>query len=134
MKETVTFFILKRKFVDEKDAPPEAQQLVYYGLAIGHHLGVVDCFEPALSCPYDEYLDWIATIEDPTARRKMEGIPKYGEIIIDSSHVVMLATAFAALPDTLPKLWLEWRDEVMQMLHAIQNEPAIHLVVRRLCD
>ncbi|MFM2481438.1 formate hydrogenlyase maturation HycH family protein [Celerinatantimonas sp. YJH-8] len=134
MSETVTFFILSRKFVDEKDAKPEAQQLVYYGLAIGHHLGVVDCFEPVMSCPLEEYLQWIALIEAPEARRKLEGIPKYGEIVIDRSHVVMLAQALAQLPESMPSQWKLWRHELMKMLNTIQEEPAIHLVVRRLHD
>ncbi len=74
---------------------PPAQQVVYYSLAIGHHLGVIDCLEAALTCPWDEYLAWIATLEAGSeARRKMEGIPKYGEIVIDINHVPMLANAF----------------------------------------
>lgn len=134
MSETVTFFRLTRKFVDEKDAKPAAQQLVYYGLAIGHHLGVVDCFEPAMSCPMEQYLQWIAQIDDPEARRKLEGIPRYGEIVIDRSHVVMLARAMDALPDSMPDEWSQWRDTLMELLQSIQQEPAIHLVVRRLRD
>lgn len=40
MSETVVFSQLSRKFIDENDATPaEAQQVVYYSLAIGHHLG-----------------------------------------------------------------------------------------------
>lgn len=59
--------------------------------AIGHHLGVIDCPEAALTCPWDEYLAWIATLEAGSeARRKMEGVPKYGEIVIDINHVPML--------------------------------------------
>lgn len=43
----------------------------------------------------DEYLAWIATLEAGSeARRKMEGVPKYGEIVIDINHVPMLANAF----------------------------------------
>ena len=94
MSETVVFSQLSRKFIDENDATPDqAQQVVYYSLAIGHHLGVIDCLEAALSCPWDAYLAWIATLEaGSAARRKMEGVPKYGEIVIDSSHVAMLPT------------------------------------------
>ncbi len=52
MSETVVFSQLSRKFIDENDATPDAaQQVVYYSLAIGHHLGVIDCLEAALSCP-----------------------------------------------------------------------------------
>ena len=64
MSEKVVFSQLSRKFIDENDATPaEAQQVVYYSLAIGHHLGVIDCLEAALTCPWDEYLAWIATLE-----------------------------------------------------------------------
>ena len=96
MSEQVVFSQLSRKLIDENDATPsEAQQVVYYSLAIGHHLGVIDCLEAALTCPWDEYLAWIGTLEaGSTARRKMEGVPKYGEIVIDSNHVSMLANAF----------------------------------------
>lgn len=75
MSETVVFSQLSRKFIDENDATPDqAQQVVYYSLAIGHHLGVIDCLEAALSCPWDAYLAWIATLEaGSVARRKMEG-------------------------------------------------------------
>lgn len=38
MSEKVVFSQLSRKFIDENDATPaEAQQVVYYSLAIGHH-------------------------------------------------------------------------------------------------
>lgn len=51
MSEQVVFSQLSRKFIDENDATPaEAQQVVYYSLAIGHHLGVIDCLEAALTC------------------------------------------------------------------------------------
>ena len=54
MSETVVFSQLSRKFIDENDATPaEAQQVVYYSLAIGHHLGIIDCLEAALTCPWD---------------------------------------------------------------------------------
>ncbi|KFZ37023.1 formate hydrogenlyase maturation protein HycH [Shewanella mangrovi] len=134
MSETVTFFILNQKFVDDKDAKPETQQLVYYGLAIGHHLGVIDCFKPAMSCPLTRYLEWLALIPSDLARRKLEGIPKYGEIVIDSSHVVLLAKGLAEMADDVEQEFLHWRDQLMTMLEMMQNEPAIQLIVRRLND
>ncbi len=40
MSEQVVFSQLSRKFIDENDATPaEAQQVVYYSPAIGHHRG-----------------------------------------------------------------------------------------------
>ena len=136
MSEQVVFSQLSRKFIDENDATPaEAQQVVYYSLAIGHHLGVIDCLEAALTCPWDEYLAWIATLEaDSTARRKMEGVPKYGEIVIDSNHVSMLANAFDKARASQTPQQKEWSQAMLNMLHAIHQESAIYLMVRRLRD
>ena len=136
MSEQVVFSQLSRKFIDENDATPsEAQQVVYYSLAIGHHLGVIDCLEAALTCPWDEYLAWISTLEaGSTARRKMEGVPKYGEIVIDSNHVSMLANAFDKARASQTSAQQEWSQSMLNMLHAIHQESAIYLMVRRLRD
>ncbi len=61
MSEQVVFSQLSRKFIDENDATPaEAQQVVYYSRRLVT-TGVIDCLEAALTCPWDEYLAWIAT-------------------------------------------------------------------------
>lgn len=57
MSERVVFGQLSRKFADRSDATSaETQQVVYYSLVIGHHLGVINCLKTALICPWDEYL------------------------------------------------------------------------------
>lgn len=88
MSEKVVFSQLSRKFIDENDATPaEAQQVVYYSLAIGHHLGVIDCTEAALTCPWDDYLAWIATLEAGSeARRKWKA---YRSTVRSSSTLTM---------------------------------------------
>ncbi|ECE8441557.1 formate hydrogenlyase maturation protein HycH [Salmonella enterica subsp. enterica serovar Stanley] len=136
MSEKVVFSQLSRKFIDENDATPaEAQQVVYYSLAIGHHLGVIDCLEAALTCPWDEYLAWIATLEAGSdARHKMEGVPKYGEIVIDFNHVQMLARAFDEARAAQTPQQQEWSKLMLSMLHDIHQESAIYLMVRRLRD
>ena len=123
MSEKVVFSQLSRKFIDENDATPaEAQQVVYYSLAIGHHLGVIDCLEAALTCPWDEYLAWIATLEAGSeARRKMEGVPKYGEIVIDINHVPMLANAFDKARAAQTSQQKEWSTMLLSMLHDIHQ-------------
>ena len=136
MSETVVFSQLSRKFIDENDATPaEAQQVVYYSLAIGHHLGIIDCLEAALTCPWEAYLAWTATLEEGSeARRKMEGVPKYGEIVIDFNHVQMLARAFdRALAVQTPQQQ-DWSKLMLSMLHDIHQESAIYLMVRRHRD
>jgi formate hydrogenlyase maturation protein HycH len=136
MSETVVFSQLSRKFIDENDATPaEAQQVVYYSLAIGHHLGVIDCLEAALTCPWEDYLAWIATLEAGSdARRKMEGVPKYGEIVIDFNHIQMLARAFDNALATQTPHQQEWSKLMLSMLHDIHQESAIYLMVRRHRD
>ncbi len=136
MSEKVVFSQLSRKFIDENDATPaEAQQVVYYSLAIGHHLGVIDCLEAALTCPWQDYLAWISTLETGTeARRKMEGVPKYGEIVIDFNHVQMLAHAFDNARAAQTPQQQEWSKLMLSMLHDIHQESAIYLMVRRLRD
>ena len=136
MSETVVFSQLSRKFIDENDATPDAaQQVGYYSLAIGHHLGGIDCLEAALSCPWEDYMAWIGTLEAGSdARRKMEGVPKYGEIVIDINHVVMLAQAFDAARATQSDAQKAWSNQLLGMLHDIHQENAIYLMVRRLRD
>ena len=52
--DQVVFYELTRKFVEtEEDVPQEACDVLYYTLAVGHHTGVLDCFEPRLSVPVD---------------------------------------------------------------------------------
>ena len=136
MGESVVFSQLRRKFIDENDATPaQAQQVVYYSLAIGHHLGVIDCLETALSCPWEDYLAWIATLEAGSeARRKMEGVPRYGEIVIDSTHVMLLANTFDRAQTRQNAQQLAWSKALLSMLHDIHQESAIYLMVRRLRD
>ncbi|WBU50312.1 formate hydrogenlyase maturation HycH family protein [Kosakonia pseudosacchari] len=136
MGESVVFSQLRRKFIDENDATPaQAQQVVYYSLAIGHHLGVIDCLETALSCSWEDYLAWIATLEAGSeARRKMEGVPRYGEIVIDSTHVMLLANAFDRAQARQNAQQLAWSKALLSMLHDIHQESAIYLMVRRLRD
>ena len=124
MSETVVFSQLSRKFIDENDATPDQAQQV-----------VIDCLEAALSCPWDAYLAWIATLEaGSAARRKMEGVPKYGEIVIDSSHVAMLANAFDKAQSAQTPQQQAWSKTLLSMLHDIHQESAIYLMVRRLRD
>ncbi|EOL9024243.1 formate hydrogenlyase maturation HycH family protein [Cronobacter sakazakii] len=132
MSETVVFSRLSRKFVDENDAtPPQAQQVIYYSLAIGHHLGVIDCLKASLVCPCEAYEAWIATLAPGEAQRKMQGVPRYGEIVIDQNHVSLLARAF---DEALPRQNAQqqaWSRELLGLLQAIQREPAVYVMVRR---
>jgi hypothetical protein len=136
MRESVVFSQLSRKFVDENDnVPAGAQQVVYYSLAIGHHLGIIDCLKEVLVCEYQAYEAWIATLEEGSqARRKMDSVPRYGEIVIDQSHVVMLARALDAAKSTQTSEQQGWSQVLLDILQTIQTEPAIYLMVQKRYD
>ncbi|MFQ8771641.1 MAG: formate hydrogenlyase maturation HycH family protein [Escherichia coli] len=129
MSEKVVFSQLSRKFIDENDATPAEAHWIFTA-AIGAR--VIDCRS---TCPWDEYLAWIATLEAGSeARRKMEGVPKYGEIVIDINHVPMLANAFDKARAAQTSQQQEWSTMLLSMLHDIHQENAIYLMVRRLRD
>ncbi|MBY5979437.1 formate hydrogenlyase maturation HycH family protein [Ferrimonas balearica] len=133
MSEQVYVYALNRKFVDEKDVPEEARQVMYYSLAIGHHLGVVDCFKVILSCSLDEYRSWIEMLPEASeARRKMEGYFTFGEITIYPEHIHMLAHAFnnLKLNQPLNEKVSRMCDQLLSALHDIFNEPTMYLMVR----
>ncbi|NPE59767.1 HycH family protein [Dickeya dadantii] len=129
----VRFYALNRKFLDSRDKIPEqAQQVMYYSLAIGHHVGVIDCLKQVLHCPLAEYEGWVGQLSDEEARRKMLGLLRFGEITIDHTHTALLGGAFIALAaaDRYP----EWTATLVDYLAAMQREPAIYLMVKRIDD
>ncbi len=105
---------------------------MYYSLAIGHHVGVIDCLRVALRCPLAEYHQWIASLEDEQARRKMQGVVTFGEIIIDSTHISLLAKAFTPLTKNAESPWKRLSDQMMKLLDDIAHEPAIYLLARKI--
>ena len=47
----VYFYLLNQRFVENDSQVPEAaKEVMYYSLAIGHHVGVIDCFKKLLIC------------------------------------------------------------------------------------
>lgn len=132
-ENNVLFWTLRQKFVDNSDSVPEnSQQVLYYSLAIGHHVGVIDCLNTVLSLSLSQYESWVSLLEEGAARRKMQGLLTFGEIVIDSTHVAMLSRALAPLADTAPSPWREWSRQFIDLLDDIACEPAIYLMVRQL--
>ncbi|WP_299999520.1 formate hydrogenlyase maturation HycH family protein [uncultured Cedecea sp.] len=135
-KNKVIFYSLSRKFVDEKSAQKhssqKAQEVVYYSLAIGHHLGVIDCLKSRLECPLDAYNDWINTLpEKSDAHRKLAGVQRFGEINIDSSHTHLLALALRDARCGMTAEQQDWSDTLIALLTQIEYDPAMYLMVRR---
>ena len=136
LHDKVVFYALGSKFVDEKSAQKRSskkvQEVVYYSLAIGHHVGVIDCLQPQLTCPLTGYLQWVACLaENSEAQRKMAGVRRFGEITIDSSHTHLLALALRAAREQMSVEQQAWSDRLIALLQQIENDPAMYLMVRR---
>ena len=132
MSERAVFYQLTHKFVnDQASIPDNAQQVLYYSLAIGHHVGVMDCFHSLMEVPLEDYRSWIAQLPEGNGRRKLEGLLKWGEIEINSSHAGdLLHTLNAGLPG-MAECETEWSRILMNCLQSMKNEPALYLMVRK---
>jgi len=130
-RSRVTFYQLRTKFVNQRtDIPETARQIVYQTLAVGHHVGVLDCFSSLAEVPLDEFQDWVTGLPAGPARTKLEGIFKFGEIEINVTHANILIPALTeAESDHAP-----WAARVMECLQAMKQEPAIYLMARRFVD
>ncbi|EKT53455.1 formate hydrogenlyase maturation HycH family protein [Providencia sneebia] len=128
----VIFWSLRQKFVDsDDDIPEDAQQVMYYSLAIGHHVGMIDCLNTELICPLNGYQSWVEALPEGEARRKLQGLITFGEITIDSTHTNMLALALDPFANDITSPYCEWSQTLIRLLGEIEREPAIYLIVKR---
>ena len=73
--------------------------MLYYTLAVGHHTGVLDCFEPRLSVPVNVFYTLIDALPEGEAKTKFEAIRSFGECQLDKAAVPSLLEACDALLD-----------------------------------
>ncbi len=132
MSRRVVFYQLSSRFLHKgQTPPPDAQQVLYYSLGVGHHVGVIDTFKPILTCAYDSYMAVVAALPEGEARRKLDGVRRFGEISIDSTHTGLLRNALSAARANFDAETEQWSDRLDQALQAIDQEPALNLMVRR---
>ncbi len=125
MAERAVFYQLTHKFVNtEQDIPAEPRQVMYYALTIGHHVGMLDCFQSLLEIPLEDYRAWLARMPAGPGRSKLEGLLKWGEIEINRSHVGEL------LP-VLRGTEAGWTSTLQQCLRQMVQEPALYLMARK---
>ena len=127
--ERVAVYQLSTKFVNRReDIPEHARQVVYYALAVGHHVGVLDCFSSLVEIPLHEYADWVAALPECSGRDKLAGVLRWGEIEINRAHVGELLPLFQE--GNLSNA--PWAGIFVQCLHAMIQEPAYYLMVKKL--
>ena len=133
MTGDIVFYRLNAKILERaKDVPENAKQVMYYSLAIGHHVGVFDCFKPVLRCDRDLYRRLVDALPEGEAKRKLDGINRFGEITIDRSHTNLLGSAIDQVAEQLEPDVAAWFAELSVSLAAIQAEPAMYMMGRRL--
>lgn len=129
----IVFHQLGAKFLERReDIPENSKQIVYYSLAIGHHIGVFDCFHQKLRCSRQVFDRVLAALpEDGAARRKLGGIHKFGEITVDVTHTRMLKAAIGEILPAADAEMAEWLTGLRACLCDIEREPAIYLMGRK---
>lgn len=132
MAERAVFYQLTHKYVNkEQDIPEGSRQVIYYSLAIGHHMGVLDCFQSLMEVPLEGYRQWVAKMPDGPGRHKLEGLLKWGEIEINRSHAGDLVPV---LKESLPGMdtaGSQCTGMLLQYLQKMVEEPALYLMVRK---
>lgn len=133
MKGDVVFYRLNARILErEEDIPENAKQIMYYSLAIGHHVGVFDCFKPVLRCEGAFFQRLLDALPEGEAKRKFDGINRFGEITIDRSHTVLLGSAIDEVAENAGAEIADWLAEFSVSLAAIEAEPAIYMMGRRI--
>lgn len=129
MTPKIAVYQLRSKFVNQReDVPEEARQVVYYTMAVGHHVGVMDCFSTRLEMPLDEYAAWLQTLPEGPGRTKLEGAIRWGEIEVSQVHLGMLLPLFEAAQSDGPG----WTRDFLRCLEGIRQESAMYLMVRKV--
>lgn len=136
----VVFYQLGTKFVDnEREIPEDVSDIMYYTLAVGHHTGVIDCFEERIRCSEGTYDRIVALFEEGSdVHYKLDGVNRRGEIQVDKRHVPVLDRPVKQVLAGLqasgkPGLETEisWLISFSEALDAIKQNPAIYLMGRK---
>lgn len=131
MNERIVFYRLMSKIVNQReDIPDDARQVVYYTLAVGHHVGVLDCFTPLFEIPMDSFTNWLNCVPVSNGKSKLAGILKWGEIEINRSHVSILQE----LLDLPISDNFSWKESFQQCLDSMVMEPAFYMMVKKHND
>ncbi|HUH98026.1 MAG TPA: formate hydrogenlyase maturation protein HycH [Anaerolineales bacterium] len=132
MAERAVFYQLTHKYVNQdQDIPEQSRQVIYYSLAIGHHVGVLDCFQRMLEVPLEDYRHWLAQMPEGPGRHKLEGLLKWGEIEINRSHAPDLVPTLKDSLSRMDETGSKCTGLLLQYLQKMIEEPALYLMVRK---
>jgi Formate hydrogenlyase maturation protein HycH len=127
----VAFYQLSRKVVNNQESiPMDARQVMYYSLAIGHHVGVMDCLSELMAVPIEKYRRCLAHLPEGEARRKLEGVLTWNEVEINRGHVGKLLPALTEALSRMNSSDSEWVKTMILCLQNMAAEPALYLMLR----
>jgi hydrogenase-4 component J len=127
----VAFYQLSRKVVNnQENIPVEARQVMYYSLAIGHHVGVMDCFSELMAVPVGTYKQLLEQLPEGEARRKLEGLLTWHEIEINRGHVDELLPVLKQILSGMCGPDSEWIKTFIVSLKSMVAEPALYLMLK----
>jgi hypothetical protein len=128
MSARIAVYQLSHKFINRReDVPENARQVVYYALAVGHHVGVMDCFSSLVEIPLPEFTQWLNRLPEGPGRTKLEGVLKWGEIEVNRSHVNLILPLLDECHDQT-----SWSEALKQCMQSIIQEPALYLMVKKI--
>jgi hydrogenase-4 component J len=131
VEQQVVFYRLQSKIVNQRESVPnDARQVVYYSLAIGHHIGVMDCFSELVAVPLERYRAWLGLLPEGGARRKLAGALRWQEIEINRDHLGDLLPAMDALASGMNEVDAQSLNAVTSCMRDMLAEPALYLMVR----
>src|SRR5574340_491408 len=117
MEHKVVFYQLTHKFLNQDQAIPEGpRQVIYYSLAIGHHVGVMDCFQPLMELPLEAFESWLGCLPDGPGRKKLDGLMKFGEIEINHDHAHDISDAINACMGSISPQQAGWSRVLLDTL------------------
>jgi formate hydrogenlyase maturation protein HycH len=146
----VVFYLLGKKFVEDKgDIPKGARDVMYYTLAMGHNTGVIDCFTPKLALSRNLFDKICEKLNEGDAKFKLTRIEKFGEIQIlkedtkqlsevvrDSSLSVAEESGLNIENDRYVKVRVtsgnDFKYKFLELMEEIAKTPQVYCLARRV--
>ncbi len=143
----VVFYRLTKRFVeDERDVSPEALDVIYYTLAMGHNTGIIDCFDPKLAIDRELFIKILSSLPEGEGKEKLAGIEKYGEIQLDKMTVIDVIEAVEELSlsescdaphedryaQQRVTTSLDFKEKFLEIAKEIRDLPQVYVVARRV--
>ena len=115
-----------------QSVPDDAKDVLYYTLSVGHHTGVIDCFECVLSMPVEIFERICAALPEGEARYKLEGVMRHSEIELGKAQVDIVIDALEPLASAADEEVARYVGLFLEQLRIVREEPSVYVMVREV--